>query len=104
MNRPSPSSLKTSTSHAPVGDVRDLTLSRRQPRVGGGSRARLGGLVVRAGQTFALGTPTSGLRTYVAVRGGLDVPAVLGSRSTDTLSGLGPPPVTAGDRLRFSRR
>lgn len=36
---------------------------------------------------------------YVAVRGGVDVPAVLGSRSTDTLSGLGPPPLRAGDRL-----
>lgn len=36
---------------------------------------------------------------YVAVRGGFDVPAVLGSRSTDTLSGLGPPPLQQGDRL-----
>jgi biotin-dependent carboxylase-like uncharacterized protein len=36
---------------------------------------------------------------YVAVRGGIDVPAVLGSRSTDTLSGLGPPPLAAGDVL-----
>jgi biotin-dependent carboxylase-like uncharacterized protein len=46
-----------------------------------------------------LGTPTTGLRTYLAVRGGIAVPAVLGSRSTDTLSGLGPPPLAAGDRL-----
>ena len=29
----------------------------------------------------------SGLRTYVAVRGGIDVPPVLGSRSTDQLAG-----------------
>lgn len=36
---------------------------------------------------------------YVAVRGGVDVPAVLGSRSTDTLSGLGPAPLAAGTRL-----
>ena len=34
-----------------------------------------------------------------AVRGGIDVPPVLGSRSTDTLSGLGPAPLAAGDRL-----
>ena len=33
---------------------------------------------------------------YLAVRGGLAVPAVLGSRSHDTLSGLGPPSVTPG--------
>jgi biotin-dependent carboxylase-like uncharacterized protein len=40
-----------------------------------------------------------GLRTYLAVRGGVDVPPVLGSRSTDTLSGLGPAPLAPGDRL-----
>ena len=37
-----------------------------------------------------------GLRSYLAVRGGFDVPAVLGSRSTDTLSGLGPEAAAAG--------
>ncbi|MFC0863258.1 biotin-dependent carboxyltransferase family protein [Sphaerimonospora cavernae] len=42
------------------------------------------------GATLWLGVPSQGLRTYVAVRGGLDVPEVLGSRSTDTLAGLGP--------------
>lgn len=36
------------------------------------------------------------LRCYVAVRGGIDVPPVLGSRSTDTLGKLGPPPLAAG--------
>jgi biotin-dependent carboxylase-like uncharacterized protein len=54
---------------------------------------------VPAGATVELGTPPAGVRTYVAVRGGVDVPPVLGSRSTDLLSGLGPPPLTAGDRL-----
>ena len=46
-----------------------------------------------------LGTPPAGLRSYLAVRGGVDVDAVLGSRSTDLLSGLGPAPLRAGDRL-----
>ena len=36
---------------------------------------------------------------YVAVRGGITVERVLGSRSTDVLSGLGPPWPTVGDRL-----
>jgi biotin-dependent carboxylase-like uncharacterized protein len=36
---------------------------------------------------------------YVAVRGGIDVEPVLGSRATDTLSGLGPSCVAGGDRL-----
>ena len=51
------------------------------------------------GETLTLGTPQVGLRSYLAVRGGIDVPPVLGSRSTDTLSGLGPPPVESGDIL-----
>jgi biotin-dependent carboxylase-like uncharacterized protein len=51
------------------------------------------------GATFTLGMPATGLRTYLTVRGGIDVPLVLGSRSTDTLSHLGPPPVRAGDVL-----
>ena len=46
---------------------------------------------VAAGQVLAVGSVTSGLRAYLAVRGGIDVPAVLGSRSTDTLAPVGPP-------------
>jgi biotin-dependent carboxylase-like uncharacterized protein len=56
-------------------------------------------VTVPAGAVLALGTPPVGLRSYVAVRGGVDVPPVLGSRSTDTLSGLGPAPLAADDRL-----
>jgi biotin-dependent carboxylase-like uncharacterized protein len=54
---------------------------------------------LRAGAALRLGVPSSGLRTYVAVRGGFAVPPVLGSRSTDVLSGVGPPVVSAGDVL-----
>ncbi|MGW5266097.1 5-oxoprolinase subunit C family protein [Microbispora sp. NPDC004025] len=42
------------------------------------------------GATLRLGVPSRGLRTYLAVRGGIDVPEVLGSRATDLLSGVGP--------------
>jgi len=49
-----------------------------------------------AGATLALGTPASGVRSYVAVAGGIAVDPVLGSRSTDTLSGIGPAPLVAG--------
>ncbi len=51
------------------------------------------------GAVLRLGTPRHGLRTHLTVRGGIDVVPVLGSRSTDTLSGLGPPPVEPGDVL-----
>lgn len=58
---------------------------------------------LRAGQTLAVGGAASGLRSYVAFSGGVDVDPVLGSRSTDTLSGLGPAPLTAGTRLALGR-
>jgi biotin-dependent carboxylase-like uncharacterized protein len=54
---------------------------------------------VPAGRTLAVGRTAPGVRGYLAVAGGVDVPAVLGSRSTDTLAGLGPPRLSAGDRL-----
>jgi biotin-dependent carboxylase-like uncharacterized protein len=56
-------------------------------------------LTLRPGQVLGLGVPPVGLRSYLAVRGGIDVPPVLGSRSTDTLAGLGPAPLRAGDVL-----
>lgn len=45
--------------------------------------------VLPAGATLTVGVPRSGLRTYVAVRGGIDIAPVLGSRSRDTLGGIG---------------
>jgi biotin-dependent carboxylase-like uncharacterized protein len=51
------------------------------------------------GQRLVLGVPAAGLRCYLALSGGLDVPEVLGSRSTDLLSGLGPEQVADGDEL-----
>lgn len=58
-----------------------------------------GAVSVPAGTVVSLGRPGAGLRCYVALSGGIDVPPELGSRSTDTLSGLGPAVVAAGDRL-----
>ncbi|HWJ81330.1 MAG TPA: biotin-dependent carboxyltransferase family protein [Nocardioides sp.] len=58
-------------------------------------------LALRAGQRLRLGVPPSGLRSYVAVRGGIAAPAVLGSRSRDTLAGIGPDQVRPGDRLEI---
>jgi biotin-dependent carboxylase-like uncharacterized protein len=51
------------------------------------------------GSTLRLPPPVSGLRTYVAVRGGIDVPEVLGSCSTDLMAGLGPKTLAAADEL-----
>jgi biotin-dependent carboxylase-like uncharacterized protein len=54
---------------------------------------------VPAGAVLDIGPARAGVRTYLAVAGGIDVPPVLGSRSTDTLSGLGPAPLRDGDTL-----
>ncbi|MEU7763725.1 biotin-dependent carboxyltransferase family protein [Nocardia sp. NPDC049190] len=56
-------------------------------------------LELAPGQVLRLGYAPVGLRSYVAVRGGVDVPPVLGSRSRDTMSWLGPEPLGKGDRL-----
>ncbi len=56
-------------------------------------------VLVPAGALLEVGAATAGVRGYLAVAGGIDVPPVLGSRSTDLLAGLGPAPLAAGDRL-----
>ncbi|WP_091502131.1 5-oxoprolinase/urea amidolyase family protein [Microbacterium sp. cf332] len=50
-----------------------------------------------AGTELRLDGMLAGARAYLAVRGGWDAAPVVGSRSTDTLSGLGPAPLRAGD-------
>jgi biotin-dependent carboxylase-like uncharacterized protein len=52
-----------------------------------------------AGAELRVGQARRGVRSYVAVSGGVLVPAVLGSRATDRLSGLGPEPLRGGDVL-----
>ena len=52
-----------------------------------------------AGSVLRIGAATDGLRYYLAVRGGIAVNPVEGSRSRDTLAALGPAPVVAGDIL-----
>jgi biotin-dependent carboxylase-like uncharacterized protein len=59
---------------------------------------------VAAGEVVRLGTARTGLRTYLAVRGGIAAEPVLGSAATDLLTGLGPDPLAAGARLRLADR
>jgi len=59
-------------------------------------------LLVKAGETVRF-TPVNGpgARGYLAVRGGLDIPVYLGSRSTFILGKFGGRHLRAGDLLRF---
>jgi biotin-dependent carboxylase-like uncharacterized protein len=74
----------------------DLVVTTTGARCSGAHNAPV---TLRAGAELRLGLPDTGLRTYVAVRGGVAVEPVLGSRSTDLLSGLGPPVLSPGDVL-----
>ncbi|MEO6794694.1 MAG: 5-oxoprolinase/urea amidolyase family protein, partial [Mycobacterium sp.] len=59
---------------------------------------------VHDGQLISLGAPRSGLRSYLAVRGGIEVTPVLGSRSYDVLAAIGPSPLRDGDVLQIGER
>ncbi len=82
---------------AVTGAVVPLSITERD----GGSRqvATETPFALLAQETLALAQPVSGLRSYLAVRGGFDIPEVLGSRSTDTMSGIGPVLLAAGTHL-----
>jgi len=59
---------------------------------------------VPGGGLLQIGPAISGLRSYVSLAGGVVVGAVLGSRSHDLLSGLGPAPLRTGDRIPLGDR
>ena len=59
---------------------------------------------VKAGQTVQLGVLEAGCRAYLAIKGGIDVPEVFGSRSTFALGRMGGHcgrPLSAGDLIPF---
>lgn len=80
--------------------VRIALTGAQLPLVAGGRPAPWGTAVsVAAGSQVEVRPGPGGLRSWLAVAGGIDVPATLGSRSTDVLSGLGPAALKAGDVL-----
>jgi KipI family sensor histidine kinase inhibitor len=63
-------------------------------------------VLARPGNRLRFEGRRSGCRAYLALRGGIDVPEVLGSRATDLLSGFGGfagRALRAGDRLGVAR-
>jgi biotin-dependent carboxylase-like uncharacterized protein len=76
------------------------------PTVDGEPRAAWEAFPVRAGQTLAFGHLRAGARCYVAVAGGIDVPPMLGSRSTYARVAFGGHhgrPLAVGDRLALGQ-
>jgi len=56
---------------------------------------------IKAGAVVHCGASQSGARCYLAVRGGIDAPRVLGSASTHLLTGIGGRALRSGDILRI---
>jgi len=59
--------------------------------------------MLAAGELLAFGQATHGIRYYLAVRGGIDTAPVLGSRSRDTLAGIGPAPLVDGEGIPIGK-
>ena len=66
-----------------------VTGAELPPKVDGILRATWTSFLVRKGQSLSFEYLKAGARAYIAVSGGIDVPVVLGSRSTYTLGALG---------------
>jgi biotin-dependent carboxylase-like uncharacterized protein len=99
-NRPEAAVLETTLTGCAVRPRSDVSVA-----VGGapcavtvdGRPAAWGAPVrVPAGALLEAGPARAGVRSYLGVSGGIAVEPVLGSRSTDLLSGLGPVPLTDG--------
>jgi biotin-dependent carboxylase-like uncharacterized protein len=79
-----------------------VTGAELPPKVDGEAKPAWTSFKVKKGQTLSFDFLKKGARAYIAVSGGIDVPAVLGSRSTYTLGALGGfkgRKLEAGDKL-----
>lgn len=81
------------TAHiALTGGAAEITLE-------GAPQAMYQTLTVPTGAVLEIGRMLGGWRIYLAIAGGIQVQQVLGSASTDTLSGLGPAALEQGSKL-----
>lgn len=72
-----------------VDAVIALTGGEIPPKINGESVPMWEALEVKAGDQLAFDFVKQGARVYLAVAGGIDVPQIMGSRSTYTLCGIG---------------
>ncbi|MGO1810595.1 MAG: 5-oxoprolinase/urea amidolyase family protein [Canibacter sp.] len=79
-----------------TGAEREITVELRTGTV---ARDIATAFRIDAGQTLRLSAATSGVRSLLALRGGIDAPTVLGSSSGDTLADLGNRPLQPGDSI-----
>ncbi|MFF2354605.1 biotin-dependent carboxyltransferase family protein [Kitasatospora sp. NPDC058115] len=107
-NEPDAAAVETTLGGIAVRALRPLlvavTGAPSPVRVDGRPAAWGAPVLVPAGAVLDVGPAAAGVRAYLAVAGGIAVPPVLGSRSADLLSGLGPAPLADGDRLPVGPR
>jgi biotin-dependent carboxylase-like uncharacterized protein len=80
-----------------------ITGAELPPKLDGVEQPTWTALAVKAGQVLSFGFLKRGARAYIAIAGGIDVPVVLGSRSTyvlGALGGYGGRALQAGDVLK----
>lgn len=70
-------------------EVIAITGGDLSPTVDGQPVPAYAALTVKAGQTLRFGAPRAGCRAYIAFAGGLDIPLVMGSRSTYMKAAIG---------------
>lgn len=83
-----------------------VTGADMQPRINGLSVAGWESIKVQAGDVLSFGVLKSGARCYLAVQGGIEVPVVMGSRSTYALCGIGGlagRPLIKGDQIEVGK-
>jgi biotin-dependent carboxylase-like uncharacterized protein len=79
-----------------------VTGAELPPKIDGEPRPTWTSFAVKAGETLSFDFLRAGARAYIAVAGGIDVPVVLGSRSTyaiGALGGIDGRAIQAGDEL-----
>lgn len=77
-----------------------------EPKLNGSPLPPYTAVAVGAGSTLTFGIAKSGCRAYVAFAGGLDVPVVMGSKSTNLKCGIGGyrgRKLAAGDEIPFTK-
>lgn len=83
-----------------------VTGAELPPKVNGEARPTWTSFKVKKGQVLSFDYLKKGARAYIAVSGGIDVPVVLGSRSTYTLGALGGlegRKLMEGDKLKIGK-
>ncbi|TKW71548.1 MAG: biotin-dependent carboxyltransferase family protein [Cutibacterium acnes] len=76
-----------------------VTGADAQVELDGAPRPSGWGFLVTDGQTVSIGVPTTGLRSYFSVTGGINATSTFASVSANPTRGMGPAPLKVGDRV-----